>query len=152
VGALVSGDDGELGKESTSARQLFGAELRRLRLSCELSQEQLATLVVHSRALVAAVELAERWPPRDLAVRCDDTLHSGGTLSRLWPLVDAERHAARQVLSGVRLSDLRAVVLRLAVLTGTDLSLLTVAESDGPRPAGPLGSEGQLSPSRPGDD
>jgi hypothetical protein len=82
---------------------------------------------VHSRTLIAAVELAQRWPPKDLAVRGDHALGANGTLSRLWPLVEAERRAAREVLSGVRLSDLRGVILRLAVLTGTDLSVLTVA-------------------------
>jgi hypothetical protein len=61
----VSGVDLESGKEPSSARELFGAELRRLRLLREVSQEQLAVLVVHSRALIAAVELAGRWPPRD---------------------------------------------------------------------------------------
>ncbi|MDQ7909109.1 hypothetical protein RB614_31760 [Phytohabitans sp. ZYX-F-186] len=144
-------DDIELQRRPSSARELFGAELRRLRLSRQRSQEQLATAVVHSRALIAAVELAERWPPRDLAVRCDSSLQSGGTLSRLWPLVEAERRAAREVLSGVRLSDLRAVVLRLAVLTGTDLTVLTVAEPDDPPPRPPLGPDDPGSLGRPHD-
>jgi hypothetical protein len=116
--------------EPSTARELFAAELRRLRLRHGVSQEQLAALVVHSRALIAAVELGERWPPRDLAQRCDHVLHGGGILGRLWPLVDAERRAARQVLADVRLSDLRTAVLRLAALTGTDLSVLTVADSE----------------------
>ena len=86
--------------------------------------------MVHSRALIAAVELGERWPPRDLAERCDEILHGAGMLKRLWPLVDAERQAVRHVLADVRLSDLRTAVLRLAVLTGTDLSVLTVAGAE----------------------
>jgi transcriptional regulator with XRE-family HTH domain len=118
----------------TTARHLFGAELRRLRQAQVLSQEQLAGLVMHSRALIAAVELGERWPPRDVAVRCDEVLGGGGTLQRLWPLVDVERQAAREVLSGVRLPDLRTVVLRLAGLTGTDLSVLSVTDADSDRP------------------
>jgi transcriptional regulator with XRE-family HTH domain len=112
--------------EPTSARELFGQELRRLRHRRRLSQEELASRVVHSRTLIAAVELAQRWPPKDLAARSDEALGANGALSRLWPLVEAERQAAREILSGVRLSDLRATVLRLAVLTGTDLSVLTV--------------------------
>lgn len=104
--------------------------MRRLRRIRGQSQEQLATLVVHSRALIAAVELGERWPPRDLATRCDAVLDGVGALSRLWPLVEAERRATRKVLTGVRLSDLREVVLRLAVLTGTDLSVLSVTDGD----------------------
>jgi hypothetical protein len=66
-------------------------------------------------------------------------------------LVDAERRAAREVLSGVRLSDLRAVVLQLAVLTGTDLSVLTVAEPDHPLPRPPLGPDDRGSVGRPRD-
>jgi hypothetical protein len=128
-------DDLGKGQEPSTARELFAAELRRLRLGHGISQEQLAVLVVHSRALIAAVELAERWPPRDLADRCDHALDGGGALGRLWPLVDAERQAARRILAEVRLSDLRAAVLRLAALTGTDLSVLTVADSQDPTPA-----------------
>jgi hypothetical protein len=118
--------------------------LRRLRQLRGTSQEQLAAQVVHSRALIAAVELGERWPPRDLAVRCDETLDGAGILSRLWPLVDAERQAAREVLSGVRFSDLRAVVLRLVVLTGTDLSPLAVSDAGEAKPADPDGADGGL--------
>jgi hypothetical protein len=95
-----------------------------------MMQDRLAALVVHGRTLIATVELGERWPPRDLAVRCDEVLGGDDVLTRLWPLVDAERRAARVVLGGVRLSDLREVVLRLAVLTGTDLSVLSVPDAD----------------------
>ena len=122
----MTGDRLDEEKEPPSARGLFAAELRRLRLLHDVSQERLAALVVHTRASIASVEYGRQWPPWELAVRCDEVLHSGGTLQWLWPLVDAERRAARQVVAGVRLSDLRALVLRLAVLTGTDLSVLTV--------------------------
>lgn len=120
-------DDPTEDGEPLSARELFAAELRRLRLLRDLAQEQLAGLVVYTRASIASVESGRQWPSRDLAVRCDEVLHSGGRLQWLWPLVDAERRAARQVLVGTRLSDLRALVLRLAFLTGTDLSALSVA-------------------------
>jgi DNA-binding XRE family transcriptional regulator len=121
-------------REPRSARDLFGMELRRLRERRSLTQEELASIVPHSRTLIAAVELAQRWPPRDLAVRCDAELHGDGALTRLWPLVEAERQATREILPGVRVSDLRHVVLHLAALTGTDLSALTVAAGadDGP--------------------
>jgi hypothetical protein len=97
---------------------LFGLELRRLRHFRSLSQEKLASIVVHSRTLIAAVELAQRWPPMDLAMRSDDALGANGAISRLWPLVEAERRAAREVVSGVRLSDLCAAVLRLVLQPG----------------------------------
>jgi predicted transcriptional regulator len=117
-----------------SARRFFGSEVRRLRRARQISQDQLAALVMHSRTLVSAVEVGERWPPHDLAVRCDEVLSGDGLLTRLWPLVDAERQAARVVIEGARLSDLRKVVLRLAVLTNTDLSVVSVreAETDAP--------------------
>jgi len=120
-----------------TARHFFGSELRRLRLARELSQEQLAAQVMHSRALVTAVELGERWPPQDLATRCDEVLQTGGALNRLWPLVDSEHRTATALLAGDRLADVRATVLRLAVLTGTDLSVLSVREADQPEPAVP---------------
>lgn len=116
-----------------SARELFGRELRRLREGRGLTQEQVASIVPHSRTLIATVELGQRWPPRDLAVRCDEALSGDGALTRLWPLVEAERQATREILPGVRRSDLHRAVLHLAALTGTDLSVLTVADdvSDG---------------------
>jgi DNA-binding XRE family transcriptional regulator len=116
--------------EPTSARELFGLELRRLRHLRGLSQKELASMVVHSRTLIATVELGRRWPPRDLAVRSDEALSGNGTLTRLWPLVEAEHQAVREILSGVRLADLQTAVLHLVVLTGTDLSVLTVAGPD----------------------
>ena len=127
------------GQTLSSARQLFGAELRRHRQLRRLSQEQLAALVVHSRTLVAAVELGERWPPQELAVRCDTVLRTDGALSRLWPLVEEEHQAAREVVKGVKLSDLRALVLRLAALTGTDLTALTASEAGPHEQAGGSG-------------
>jgi DNA-binding XRE family transcriptional regulator len=132
MGTLDPQDAG--GVEMVSARRLFGSEVRRLRRDRQMSQEQLAALVMHSRTLIGAVEVGERWPPRDLAARCDEVLGGDGLLKRLWPLVDAERQAARVVLDGTRLSDLREAVLRLAVLTGTDLSVLSVGEPDSPMP------------------
>jgi predicted transcriptional regulator len=121
-----------------SARGLFGAELRRLRAERNVSQHQLADLVAHSRTLIATVEVGERWPSYDLAARCDDVLASGGTLARLWPVVETERRACREVVDDARLLDLRTAVLRLAVLTGTDLSVLAVTDEHHDAPtAGP---------------
>jgi transcriptional regulator with XRE-family HTH domain len=119
--------------EPVTARGLFGAELRRLRLARGVSQDQLAAMVLHSRGLVAAVELGERWPPRDLADRCDEVLHGCGVITRLWPLVDQERRGVRRIVaevgSEVRVADLRELVLRPAMLTGADLSVLSVPDS-----------------------
>lgn len=77
-----------------SPRHRFGAELRRWReLRC-LSQRRLAELVLHSEETVAKVERAERWPSRSLATGCDDALHTGGVLQRLWPAVEEQRVAS----------------------------------------------------------
>jgi transcriptional regulator with XRE-family HTH domain len=121
------------GPVPATARHLFGAELRRLRQSRGLSQEEMAARVMYSRNMVTAVELGERWPPHDLAVRCDDHLRTDGTLARLWPLVDAERQVARRIVGEAKLADLRELVLRLAVLTGTDLAVLAVDDAEQPR-------------------
>lgn len=110
------------GPERSSARVLLGSELRRLRQAAGVSQEQLAVRVLHSRPLLARVELGERWPSRDLTLRCDESLGTGGALARLWPLVEHERLGTRRLPAGARLLDVREVVLRLAVLTGTDLA------------------------------
>ncbi|MGH3921682.1 MAG: hypothetical protein ACRDTT_02200, partial [Pseudonocardiaceae bacterium] len=40
------------------------------------------------------VEKAERMPSRKLAEACDRVLETGGSLARLWPLVDQERQRA----------------------------------------------------------
>jgi transcriptional regulator with XRE-family HTH domain len=111
-----------------SARRLFGEELVRLRESQGLTQHQLAGHVALARSQLALVEGGRRWPTQYLAARCDQVLRSGGTLSRLWPLVDAERLASKQILPGVALADLQEIVLHLAVATSTDLSVLSVRD------------------------
>jgi hypothetical protein len=45
-------------------------------------------------------------------------------------LVDRERLNARRIVAGVRLSDIHGVVLRLAALTATDLSVPSVTDSE----------------------
>jgi hypothetical protein len=74
----------------------------------------LATLVVHSTALVATVELTGAGPPQDSVQRCDEVLVAGGRCRGCGRWWEAERLADRQVLPGVRLVDLRASMLRLA--------------------------------------
>lgn len=76
---------------SLSARHYFGAELRRLRLEAELNQRELAEQVHYSSGLVAAVEKAQRWPQPDFTRALDDALQTGGALTRLLALVEAQR-------------------------------------------------------------
>jgi len=77
-----------------SARQRFGAELRRRRLARGLSQDSLGRLVHVSGDLLAKLEKAQRWPAHDVAARCDAILQAGGALMQMLPAVDTER--ARQ--------------------------------------------------------
>lgn len=74
-----------------SVRHFFGFELRRLRTAYGLSQDRLGFLVLQSGDTIGKVEKAERWPTQDLAIRCDRALNTGGTLARLWPLVERQR-------------------------------------------------------------
>ena len=75
---------------AASVLAYFGAELRRLRMGAELSQEQLAEMINYSATLVGMVETARRMPSRDFAERCDDALGTDGLLGRLWPLVSRD--------------------------------------------------------------
>ncbi|MFD3974794.1 helix-turn-helix transcriptional regulator [Streptomyces cyaneofuscatus] len=74
-----------------SARHRFGAELRRLRRQCGMSQAELGLWVMHSGSTVSKVEKAERWPSREFAHRSDEVLCAGGVLVELWMRVQEER-------------------------------------------------------------
>lgn len=103
-----------------SARHFFGAELRVLRERCKLSQDELGALVHVSGDLISKVEKALRWPPPGLAEACDAALGSGGTLARLWPLVDAQR-TDRRTVAGKSASDVDNIeqLLQEATSSGT---------------------------------
>jgi transcriptional regulator with XRE-family HTH domain len=77
-----------------SARHFFGAELRFWREQRELSQSRLGQQINFDGSLICKVEKAERMPSLELAMACDEVLHTGGALARLWPLVDRERQRA----------------------------------------------------------
>ncbi|MGH8903719.1 MAG: helix-turn-helix domain-containing protein [Egibacteraceae bacterium] len=77
-----------------SVRHFFGAELRRWREQRDLSQDRLGREVNFDGSLIGKVEKAERMPSRALAQACDRVLETGGSLARLWPLVDQERQRA----------------------------------------------------------
>lgn len=74
-----------------STRAFFGAELRYWRQHRSLSQREVGQRVHASGDLICKIEKAFRWPPADLASRCDTVLDTGGILARLWPLVERER-------------------------------------------------------------
>jgi transcriptional regulator with XRE-family HTH domain len=78
-------------KPYESVRDFFGAELRLFRERAGLSQDKLGKLVSYSGDQVAAIEKAQRWPNVALVRALDDVLDTGGTLSRLFPLLEAQR-------------------------------------------------------------
>jgi transcriptional regulator with XRE-family HTH domain len=128
--------------DTGSLRDFFGAEVVHWRRLRGLSQHELASRVLHSRALVASVEAGQRWPSQTLALGCDEALETGGALGRLWPVVEAHRLATRRVFAETRLSTIRDLVLRMAALTGTDLSALTASDDTQSRSEPPYGGPG----------
>ncbi|MEV6812369.1 helix-turn-helix transcriptional regulator [Micromonospora sp. NPDC051296] len=95
--------------ESEPTAELIRAQLRRLRLSAELSQEEFGKLVHFSGSQISAIELGQRPFDRLFLKRADEVLESDGLLlgllriaelhgqpSWLRPWLDAER-AARQL-------------------------------------------------------
>jgi transcriptional regulator with XRE-family HTH domain len=74
-----------------SARDRFGAELRRFRVASGLTQRELAAVIWLSQELVAKVEKGQRWASWYMATRCDAALRTGGVLAGLWPAVERQR-------------------------------------------------------------
>ncbi|MFI7077744.1 helix-turn-helix transcriptional regulator [Micromonospora sp. NPDC049903] len=92
--------------ESEPTAELIRAQLRRLRLSADLTQEDFGKLVHFSGSQVSAIELGQRPFDRLFLKRADEVLKSDGLLSGLlriaelhgqpnWlrPWLDAERNA-----------------------------------------------------------
>src|SRR5882724_9727202 len=75
-----------------SALSVFADEMRRARASRGLSQDQLADKIAYSSSMVAMVESRGRIPSLDFARRCDEAMHTGGSLGRLHPLVAGEAY------------------------------------------------------------
>jgi transcriptional regulator with XRE-family HTH domain len=88
------GDEFPFIGRTADATRRFGHELKRGRRNAGLTQRELAERVRYSREMVAAVERGRRYGSRELAVRCDEVLGTGGVLARLWPLVEREQVAA----------------------------------------------------------
>jgi transcriptional regulator with XRE-family HTH domain len=74
-----------------SARDRFGAELRRFRMARGLTQRELAAMIWISQELVSKVEKGQRWASWYMATRCDASLGTGGVLAGLWPAVERQR-------------------------------------------------------------
>lgn len=78
-----------------SPLHFFGAELRRRREGCGLSQAELGRLLFQHRDLVRKVETAQRMPSEEFVGRCDDVLGADGALRRMWPMLAREARLRR---------------------------------------------------------
>ncbi|MFG2101537.1 helix-turn-helix transcriptional regulator [Micromonospora echinaurantiaca] len=76
--------------ESEPTTDLIRAQLRRLRLKAELSQEEFGKLVHFSGSQVSAVELGQRPLDRSFLKRADEVLVTGGLLTSLLKLAERD--------------------------------------------------------------
>lgn len=77
-----------------SARDRFGAELRRWRTMRGLTHRELSALIWYSQELVSKVEKGQRWASWSMATRCDAALRTGGALAAVWPEVERQHRAS----------------------------------------------------------
>lgn len=82
-------------KPSSSARALFGAELRRLRVTAAMSLDRLADIVNYSKSHLHGVEVAERLPLPPLPEKLDVTFATGELFTGLWEVIKRERTPKR---------------------------------------------------------
>jgi transcriptional regulator with XRE-family HTH domain len=82
----------------------FGRRLRHWRKSAALTQADLGRLLMYDPSYISRMESGSRWPPREVAQRCDDLLGAGRELVELWAAADIERRRAEPpaaVLAGL---------------------------------------------------
>ncbi|MFD7900458.1 helix-turn-helix domain-containing protein [Streptomyces sp. NPDC059743] len=72
---------------SASPLDYYGAELRRLREAAGLSQRQLGDIIFCTGSLIGQIETAHKVPTRPFSEALDAALGTGGTFTRLLPLV-----------------------------------------------------------------
>ncbi|MFD8969340.1 helix-turn-helix domain-containing protein [Streptomyces sp. NPDC059568] len=72
---------------SASPLDYYGAELRRLREAAGLSQRQLGDIIFCTGSLIGQIETAHKVPTRPFSEAVDAALGTGGTFTRLLPLV-----------------------------------------------------------------
>src|SRR5262245_42820799 len=82
------------GEAPWPARANFGRRLRYWRQVAGLTQADLGRKLAYDHSFISRVECGTRWPPRDLAVRCDNVLGTGQELVHLWRLAERERRRA----------------------------------------------------------
>ncbi|MFF4740710.1 Scr1 family TA system antitoxin-like transcriptional regulator [Streptomyces sp. NPDC001262] len=82
-------------KPDRSARDLFGAELRRHREQAGLSLEQLSKVIRYSRSHLARIEAAEHLPPPGLAEVLDAHFGTGKLFVAIYKIALREAHPDR---------------------------------------------------------
>ncbi|MBM9508845.1 helix-turn-helix domain-containing protein [Actinacidiphila acididurans] len=82
-------------KPSSSARALFGAEQRRLRVAAGMSLDRMAEIVNYSKSHLHGVEVAERLPLPPLPEKLDMAFGTGELFAGLWEVIKRERTPKR---------------------------------------------------------
>ncbi|MFF3754116.1 helix-turn-helix domain-containing protein [Streptomyces sp. NPDC002018] len=72
---------------SASPLDYYGGELRRLREAAGLNQRQLGEIVYCTGSLIGQIETTHKLPTRQFSEAIDAALGTGGTFTRLLPLV-----------------------------------------------------------------
>ncbi|MGH3610697.1 MAG: helix-turn-helix domain-containing protein [Pseudonocardiaceae bacterium] len=84
------------------AQRILGRRLAELRKAAGYSQHQFAPFTLYARSTIANVEVGRQHVPRMFWQRCDDTLDTGGALSRsyddLQALIRQQRAKAAHTL------------------------------------------------------
>ncbi|WP_432097562.1 helix-turn-helix domain-containing protein [Streptomyces sp. bgisy100] len=75
-----------------SARDLYGAEVRRLRVAADMSLARLAEVLKYSKSHLARIETADAMPPPGLSETLDAAFGTDGHLLRLYGLARREAH------------------------------------------------------------
>jgi len=126
--------------QSCPARLRFGRRLRHWRTTAALTQADLGRALTYDHSYISKVESGVRWPPRELAERCDQLLGARRELIELWSVAEEERR--REVAWAGTLAGLATLVAREVgePVAGSDLAaeerrladLLARATSDVP--------------------
>ncbi|MFE1963240.1 helix-turn-helix domain-containing protein [Streptomyces sp. NPDC059479] len=72
---------------SASPLAYYGSELRRLREAAGLNQRQLGDIIFCTGSLIGQIETTHKLPTRQFSEAVDAALNTGGTFTRLLPLV-----------------------------------------------------------------
>ena len=78
-----------------SARDLFGAEVRRHREKAEMSLRRLSEVLNYSKSHLARIEAAESLPYDDLPAKLDACFGTDGMFARLYALARNEPFPAK---------------------------------------------------------